>query len=379
MPIYINYEGIQGDVTAEGQDAAAGSLDPEYRYVNIRRLAATGEGEGDGTSGADLFVGLDGIEGASGEDRASQSGGGGGAGKVHYSDLGTWMPATGGTVLAPQVEAPPGTGKTLAAELLGQRADAGSREDGPGLAADGADPAALDHAVTVLAWARVDGQSPSSIDPAPGGVGRDVLVGGMGVDQAAFEPTFSGGITVAAGDAGAADDVVVDGRVITAQNPVGAAAHELGHTLGFRHEHTRPAADDDAAATDIIVAAGAGGGPHVKASGGTDGDADVDGRDFLIWQRGGSAGAVGSDDLAAWRQNYGSGGAASPGGADDDLLVGGLTAFGDASGDVVPTDQFSLNFGRVDFPAAMDGTGGIVQVGLGDGSVRFVSAGIDPF
>lgn len=37
-----------------------------------------------------------------------------------------------------------------------------------------------------------------------------------------------------------ADDVIVDGRIITAENPTTATTHELGHTLGFRHEHTRP-------------------------------------------------------------------------------------------------------------------------------------------
>jgi hypothetical protein len=40
-----------------------------------------------------------------------------------------------------------------------------------------------------------------------------------------------------------------------------------------------------------------------------DADGDVDGRDFLIWQRGGSpAAAGGSSDLADWQSNYGSGG-----------------------------------------------------------------------
>lgn len=42
-----------------------------------------------------------------------------------------------------------------------------------------------------------------------------------------------------------------------------------------------------------------------------DGDGDVDGRDFLIWQRGGSPSAadgVSSSDLAIWQSNYGAGG-----------------------------------------------------------------------
>jgi hypothetical protein len=38
-----------------------------------------------------------------------------------------------------------------------------------------------------------------------------------------------------------------------------------------------------------------------------DNDGDVDGRDFLIWQRGGSPNSLSSGDLAAWQANYGTG------------------------------------------------------------------------
>ena len=34
-------------------------------------------------------------------------------------------------------------------------------------------------------------------------------------------------------------------------------------------------------------------------------DADVDGRDFLKWQRGNSANPLSSGDLAMWQSNYG--------------------------------------------------------------------------
>ena len=34
-------------------------------------------------------------------------------------------------------------------------------------------------------------------------------------------------------------------------------------------------------------------------------DGDVDGRDFLVWQRGGSPTPLGAADLAAWQNNYG--------------------------------------------------------------------------
>ena len=38
-----------------------------------------------------------------------------------------------------------------------------------------------------------------------------------------------------------------------------------------------------------------------------DSDGDVDGRDFLVWQRGGSPTSLSSTDLAAWQTNYGAG------------------------------------------------------------------------
>jgi hypothetical protein len=42
-----------------------------------------------------------------------------------------------------------------------------------------------------------------------------------------------------------------------------------------------------------------------------DSDGDVDGRDFLVWQRGGSPAPLSSTDLAAWQNNYGTGGLAA--------------------------------------------------------------------
>jgi len=42
-----------------------------------------------------------------------------------------------------------------------------------------------------------------------------------------------------------------------------------------------------------------------------DNDGDVDGRDFLAWQRGGSPSALSAGDLQDWQQNYGASGLAS--------------------------------------------------------------------
>ena len=46
-------------------------------------------------------------------------------------------------------------------------------------------------------------------------------------------------------------------------------------------------------------------------------DGDVDGRDFLIWQRSGPiAQTISGGDLADWQSNYGTGGSASTGSLD---------------------------------------------------------------
>jgi hypothetical protein len=44
-----------------------------------------------------------------------------------------------------------------------------------------------------------------------------------------------------------------------------------------------------------------------------DNDGDVDGRDFLVWQRGGSPNALSASDLADWQNNYGNGSLAAVG------------------------------------------------------------------
>jgi hypothetical protein len=47
--------------------------------------------------------------------------------------------------------------------------------------------------------------------------------------------------------------------------------------------------------------------PPPSGNGDFDGDGDVDGRDFLIWQRGQSPNSLSAEDLAAWQENYGVG------------------------------------------------------------------------
>ncbi|WP_270934339.1 hypothetical protein [Falsiroseomonas oryzae] len=195
MPIYMEYEGIRGQLKAEGQAPTAGANDPEYKYVNVRRMSEAEEGE----------------DGAASE-------------------------TTGGVSVA-------------AGDVIG----------------DGAAPVALNHGVTVLAWARVDGQGDVSGDGKSdivvgtgggphvrnrdgddhgdltiaqsatvgkdqihiesfswgvsqlGTVGEDVLVGGATSHDTPYEATFRGGISVGASNVDSGDDVVVDGRIITGE------------------------------------------------------------------------------------------------------------------------------------------------------------------
>lgn len=62
-------------------------------------------------------------------------------------------------------------------------------------------------------------------------------------------------------------------------------------------------------AKDLWLKAFAGGGPLLAARGNFDGDAlpagDVDGHDFLQWQRGNSPTPLSAADLATWKDNYG--------------------------------------------------------------------------
>ena len=73
---------------------------------------------------------------------------------------------------------------------------------------------ALNHGVTVLAWARVDGVSPQSLPMASSGGTRDssaiVFVGGWGSSM--YQYAHNDPVSASQ------DDVVVDGRIITGEN-----------------------------------------------------------------------------------------------------------------------------------------------------------------
>lgn len=59
-----------------------------------------------------------------------------------------------------------------------------------------------------------------------------------------------------------------------------------------------------------------------------DNDGDVDGRDFLRWQRGGSPNPLSASDLAAWRGNYGMGSLAGVGAVPEPTAAAFMAAVG---------------------------------------------------
>jgi hypothetical protein len=100
------------------------------------------------------------------------------------------------------------------------------------------------------------------------------------------------------------------------------ATHELGHTLGFRHEHTRPASDSpaggdvDGGRDDIIVGAEPSG--HVKAFDGTTGAEIASFFAFPGFNGGVSFGA--GNDVFQWDPGDGSD-VVEGQDADDDLFL----------------------------------------------------------
>jgi len=79
---------------------------------------------------------------------------------------------------------------------------------------------ALNHGVTVLAWARVDGVSSQSLPMASSGGTRDysaiVFVGGWGSSM--YQYAFNDPVSASQMPQRTQDDVFVDGRIITGEN-----------------------------------------------------------------------------------------------------------------------------------------------------------------
>jgi hypothetical protein len=79
-----------------------------------------------------------------------------------------------------------------------------------------------------------------------------------------------------------------------------------------------------AANTGLGLVAGPGTGPMGGVAGDFDADGDVDGNDFVVWQRGGSPNPVSAADLALWKANFGATGAAGSVGAVPEPAALGL-------------------------------------------------------
>ncbi|MBX3501468.1 MAG: hypothetical protein KF889_18665 [Alphaproteobacteria bacterium] len=113
MPIYPDLD----DLGVDGQAGESGSLDPEYKYVNVRRISLSEEGE-------DSLV-------ADTPD--------GGTGEMQTRDSSTATLVADDPVLDPDAAGPSGTGKTLSANVLASATDAGSSD----LTTDGVEQAGL--------------------------------------------------------------------------------------------------------------------------------------------------------------------------------------------------------------------------------------------
>lgn len=252
MPAFMKLGDMKGEVTEAS--AASASSDPEYKYVNVRRLSRTEEDEGevapqpgltaeDGSDTQailDKILEIDGVEGESAN--ASMSGSGdtindfGGDVIAGLSAAGTG-PAGG---VSPRSGFDPGgdyIGSGFDRGHLGPRSgfDPGGDYTGSGfdrghmslpavegLAAEEDAAAAIIHAKTVLAWARTDGVSPATGDGPAGGDQHDMValdsfswaaVGSSSgwrsyrvsvdtIEARAFDGQFQGGVTVPAGDVG---------------------------------------------------------------------------------------------------------------------------------------------------------------------------------
>lgn len=112
------------------------------------------------------------------------------------------------------------------------------------------------------------------------------------------------------GIGGAWEKSPASGSALSETNPVGSItlAPNAQVGLGDIGVFTSEAAQNGLA-LKFILAQGLGSASSLD--GDFDGDGDVDGRDFLVWQRGGSPNQLSAGDLALWQGSFGGGGGGS--------------------------------------------------------------------
>ncbi|MDZ4659760.1 MAG: hypothetical protein SH868_19475 [Bythopirellula sp.] len=161
----------------------------------------------------------------------------------------------------------------------------------------------------ILSIDPTDGQA-TLINDAPGAISLEglsilsdatALVPGNYIDSATPNITVPPGINTTS---------AISELVTNPANPfvlAGDATFNLGNIFntaspqsGITFEFVRPG--ENLVRTGLVVFEEATG-----QDGDFDGDGDVDGRDFLVWQRGGSPTPFSSGDLALWQTNYGVG------------------------------------------------------------------------
>jgi hypothetical protein len=151
-------------------------------------------------------------------------------------------------------------------------------------------------------WNSLDDQNYDAIDgPDAGTVAGNTpgegwdQAGGSSNNQLVEQFLGSGGSTIAAGEA------------ISLGNAFNPAIFGAGNDGDLQFSF---AINSGALINSLVTYVGGGGQP-----GDFDGDADVDGNDFLVWQRGGAPGGLTAANLTTFRNNFGAGGAEVAAGA----------------------------------------------------------------
>jgi hypothetical protein len=146
-------------------------------------------------------------------------------------------------------------------------------------------------AINLASWNSLDDQNYDAVDgPDAGTTAGDALgegwdqAGGSSVNQLVEHFLGETGSTIAAGESVSLGNAYNTGIF-------GGADGDLQFSFGL---------NNGPQINSLVTYVGGGGQP-----GDFDTDADVDGNDFLVWQRGGAPGGLTAANLTTWRNNYG--------------------------------------------------------------------------